>query len=65
MSGGTGGPAGSTLFYSLYLYQQGFSDFRMGYAAAMAWMLLLGVGLVTLLFFRTARSWVHYGGGDR
>ena len=39
--GGTGGPADSTLFYTLYLYQQGFGSFDMGYASAMAWVLLL------------------------
>ncbi|MET4590816.1 sugar ABC transporter permease, partial [Arthrobacter sp. 754] len=40
ISNGEGGPAGSTLFYTLYLYLRGFSDFRMGYASAMAWLLL-------------------------
>ena len=39
VSNGTGGPADSTLFYTLYLYQQGFGQFQMGYAAAMAWLL--------------------------
>jgi multiple sugar transport system permease protein len=61
ISGGSGGPAGSTLFYTLYLYQRGFEDFRMGYASAMAWVLLLVVGLITAIFFRTSKSWVHYG----
>ena len=41
VSGGTGGPADSTLFYTLYLYQQGFANLDMGYASAMAWLLLL------------------------
>ncbi|GAB7043137.1 MULTISPECIES: carbohydrate ABC transporter permease [Catenuloplanes] len=61
---GGGGPAGSTLLYTVYLYGRGFVDFRMGYASAMAWMLVLGVGLVTALLFRTSRMWVHYA-GDR
>ena len=39
--GGTGGPVDSTLFYTLYLYQQGFANFDMGYASAMAWFLLV------------------------
>jgi multiple sugar transport system permease protein len=65
ISNGTGGPAGSTLFYTLYLYQRGFEDFRMGYAAAMAWVLLLVVGIRTAIYFRTSRSWVHYGGDSR
>jgi multiple sugar transport system permease protein len=61
ISGGTGGPADSTLVYTLYLYQQGFGNFDMGYASAMAWVLLAAVGAVTLALFRTARRWVFYG----
>ncbi|GAA3758049.1 multiple sugar transport system permease protein [Spinactinospora alkalitolerans] len=64
VSNGTGGPAGSTLFYTLYLYQQGFTQFRMGYASAMAWMLVLGAGLVAVLLFRLSRAWVYYSGDD-
>jgi multiple sugar transport system permease protein len=62
ISGGTGGPAGSTLFYTLYLYQRGFTDFRMGYASAMAWVLVVVVGIITVLFFRSSKAWVHYSG---
>ncbi|WP_458116251.1 carbohydrate ABC transporter permease [Arthrobacter sp. D2-10] len=65
ISGGTGGPAGSTLFYTLYLYLQGFTEFRMGYASAMAWLLLIVVGIITAIMFRTSRGWVHYGGDSR
>jgi multiple sugar transport system permease protein len=65
IGGKNGSPAGSTLFYTVYLYDRGFSDFRMGYASALAWMLLLGVGLVTAFLFRTARGWVHYAGDNR
>ncbi|ROO59832.1 carbohydrate ABC transporter membrane protein 1 (CUT1 family) [Micromonospora sp. Llam0] len=65
IGGRNGSPAGSTLFYTVYLYDRGFTDFRMGYASAMAWMLLLGVGLVTAMLFRTARGWVHYSGDNR
>ena len=61
---GLGGPAGSTLFYTLYLYERRFQDLRMGYASAMAWMLLLAVGLVTAVLFRTSRSWVFYNDGS-
>lgn len=61
VSNGKGGPGSSTLFYTLYLYEQGFTKLRMGYASAMAWMLLLGVGLVTAVLFKTSRSWVFYG----
>ncbi|NLT53807.1 MAG: sugar ABC transporter permease [Actinomycetales bacterium] len=61
-----GSPADATLVYTLYLYLRGFADFRMGYASAMAWTLLVAIALVTLLLFRTSRFWVHYAdGGDR
>ena len=64
VSGGRGGPSDSTLLYTLYLYQRGFTDFRMGYASAMAWVLLVVVALVTALLFRSARAWVFYAGED-
>ncbi|MFE2373884.1 carbohydrate ABC transporter permease [Streptomyces sp. NPDC059398] len=60
ISGGDGGPADSTEFYTLYLYERGFTASHMGYAAAMAWMLLLAIGVITLILFRTSRSWVFY-----
>jgi multiple sugar transport system permease protein len=65
ISNGTGGPARSTLFYTLYLYFRGFQDFRMGYASAMAWILVLVVGLITFVFFKTSKSWVHYSGDSK
>jgi multiple sugar transport system permease protein len=61
VSRGSGGPAGSTLLYALYLYQQGFVDYNMGYAAAMAWLLLMGVAILTAFAFLSARFWVYYG----
>lgn len=65
ISGGTGGPADSTLFYTLYLYIRGFTQFDMGYASAMAWVLVVVVGLITAVLFRTSRAWVHYSGDVR
>ncbi|PPK93465.1 multiple sugar transport system permease protein [Kineococcus xinjiangensis] len=62
ISGGAGGPAGSTLFYTLYLYIRGFGDARMGYASAMAWVLAVVIGLITWVMFRTSKGWVHYSG---
>ena len=47
VSNGTGGPSDSTLFFALYLYQRGFGQFQMGYAAAMAWLLVVIVGAFT------------------
>jgi multiple sugar transport system permease protein len=58
-----GYPENSTLFYPVLLYQQGFDYFNMGYASAMA-VLLLAVSLVfVLLLIRYSRRWVHYAGG--
>jgi multiple sugar transport system permease protein len=59
--GTTGGALDSLLFYTLYLYFLGFVEFRMGYAAAMAWMLLLIIVFFTALLFLSARWWVFYG----
>ncbi|MEU0882529.1 sugar ABC transporter permease [Lentzea sp. NPDC005914] len=61
VSGGRGGPADSTLFYTLYLYERGFTEFRMGYASAMAWVLLVAIAVITAVLFRTSRYWVFYG----
>lgn len=60
VSGGTGGPIDSTLFYTLYLYQEAFAYFRMGYASALAWVLLLIIGCFTALSFLTSKYWVYY-----
>jgi multiple sugar transport system permease protein len=61
ISGGTGGPSDSTLFYTLYLYKKGFEFLDMGYASAMAWVLLLIIAVFTAVAFYTSRYWVHYG----
>jgi multiple sugar transport system permease protein len=55
-----GAPLDTTLFYSLYLYQRGFVSFQMGYAAAMAWVLLAIIGVLTALSFRFSSHWVYY-----
>ncbi|MGL3104501.1 carbohydrate ABC transporter permease [Bradyrhizobium sp. BR 1432] len=60
ISGGTGGPIDSTLFYTLYLYQEAFGFFRMGYASALAWILVVIVAIFTAFSFLSARYWVHY-----
>jgi len=60
ISGGTGGPVNSTLFYTLYLYQEAFGFFRMGYASALAWILVLIIAAFTALSFFSSRYWVHY-----
>ncbi|MFN8444862.1 MAG: sugar ABC transporter permease [Caldilineaceae bacterium] len=55
-----GGPEQSTLSYMLYLYRNAFTYFKMGYAAALAWVLFLLVLLLTLAVFRSSPIWVHY-----
>ncbi len=65
MTGGTGFPANSTLFYSIYMYKQAFQYFNMGVASAMAWLMFMTTLVVTLIIFRTAKLWVFYAGGDQ
>lgn len=65
VGGTTGKPAEATLMYVVVLYRAAFRYFNVGYAAAMATVLFVGVLLLTLLIFRTARSWVHYEGEIR
>ena len=65
ISNGSGGPAGMTNFITLYLYKRGFSDGQMGYASAIAWVLLIVVAVIAFILFRTQRSWVHYSGDSR
>nr|WP_062496346.1 sugar ABC transporter permease [Paenibacillus sp. 32O-W] len=60
ISNGTGGPINSTLFYTLYLYQNGFGNFQMGYASAMAWVLFIIIAIFTALAFLSSNKWVHY-----
>lgn len=60
VSGGTGGPVDSTLFYTLYLYEKGFGSYQMGYASAMAWFLLLIVAGMTAVNFLASKFWVFY-----
>lgn len=65
ISNGTGGPAGMTNFITVYLYKAGFSDGRMGYAAAIAWTLLVVVAMLAAVLFGTQKRWVHYSGDSR
>lgn len=58
---GRGGPLDATMFYTLYLYLKGFSFFDMGYASALAWIMLLVIGVLTAVVFTTQKYWVFYG----
>ncbi|ULL15364.1 sugar ABC transporter permease [Paenibacillus sp. H1-7] len=60
ISRGEGGPLDNTLLYSLYLYRRAFVFFEMGYASAMAWIMLIIIGVITLAIFKSANFWVHY-----
>lgn len=57
-----GKPMNSTLFYTVYMYQQAFEYYHTGYASALAWIMLLIVGSFTGLLFLTKRFWVYEGG---
>ena len=60
-----GGPDNAALFYIMYLFDQGFSYFKMGYASALAWILFIIIVVLTVLQFRLSRSWVYYEGGEK
>lgn len=56
----SGQPLDTTLFYSLYLYQRAFTSYQMGYAAAMAWVMLLIIAALTAINFMLSSRWVYY-----
>ena len=59
--GAAGGPSNSLMFYAMYLYQNAFQWFKMGFASAQAWILVIVVLVFTILLFRTS-GWVYYRG---
>lgn len=60
-----GGPVYATLIYVVYIYFRAFQDFKMGYAAALAWVLFMIIMVMTAIQFLLARHWVYYEGGER
>jgi multiple sugar transport system permease protein len=60
-----GGPMNATMVYALYLYQRGFNRWEMGYASALAWVLLVIIALVTVTIFQTSKFWVYYQTEDK
>lgn len=60
-----GGPVYATLIYVVYIYLRAFQDFKMGYAAALAWVLFLIIMAMTAVQFILARRWVYYEGSER
>ena len=63
--GGNGRPGGSTLFFNMNLYNEGWSYNNMGYASALAWLMLIVVVIAALVLFRTSARWVFYAGAER
>ena len=57
-----GKPMDSTLFYTVYMYEQSFQFNNAGYGAAMAWVMLLIIALITAILFGTKKFWVYEGG---
>ncbi len=57
-----GGPNNASLMFMLYLFENAFQYFRMGYASALAWVLFLYVAVLTFLLFRFSGRWVYYEG---
>jgi len=57
-----GGPANASLFFVLYLYNNAFRWFKMGYASALAWLLFFIILVFTLLIIRWSAAWVYYEG---
>ena len=56
-----GKPMNSTLFYTVYMYQQSFEFYNTGYGAALAWVMLAMIGMITLFLFATKKFWVYEG----
>jgi multiple sugar transport system permease protein len=60
-----GGPLRSTYFYAMYVYQNAFQGFQMGYASANAWIMFLLIVALTLLVFKSSPRWVYYESDPR
>jgi multiple sugar transport system permease protein len=60
-----GSPGSSTMFYVTYYYQQAFQDLHLGYASAMAFLLFIGVLIITVVLLRTSSRWVYYENDQR
>jgi multiple sugar transport system permease protein len=60
-----GSPGTSTMFYVTYYYQQAFQDLHFGYASAMAFLLFIGVLIITVVLLRTSSRWVYYENENR
>lgn len=52
-------------FLNVYLYTQGFTFFKMGYASAIAWVMFVIILVLTLAVYRSSQAWVYYEGEVR
>jgi len=57
-----GGPLNSTYFYAMYMYENAFKYFKMGYSAANAWFMFIIVLGLSFLVFKSSAAWVYYEG---
>lgn len=55
-----GGPFGKTKVYTMLLFENAFKFYKMGYASALAWILLFILATVTIIIFKLAPRWVYY-----
>lgn len=60
-----GGPLKSTYLLPLYIYEEAFKKFNMGYASAIAWVLFAIIMALTLVAFWSSKKWVYYAGDKR
>ena len=56
----SGGPGNATNTIVMYVYNQAFQFFHLGYAAAVAWVLFAIILMITLVQWRIQKRWVHY-----
>jgi multiple sugar transport system permease protein len=55
-----GGPGNSTTILSLFVYQNAFRYYEMGYASAISWVLFMIILAITLIQWVGQKKWVHY-----
>lgn len=60
-----GGPLGSTYFFAMYIYDNAFKYFDMGYAAANSWVMFLIILVLSMLVMKSSSAWVYYEGDVR
>lgn len=64
VSNGAGGPDDTTLFYALYIYLEGIKYYKMGYSCALAWIMVVIIGVITFILFKTSKKWVFSENGE-